>query len=562
MAVNLSFIGGAGWQFFDDNGDPLNGGKIYTYLAGSTTPLTTYTSRSGLVPNTNPIILDAAGRTPEQIWSTEGVLYKYVVKTSNDTLIRTWDNIGGSVVASDLGQDLANTTVNSKGDALVGFRQSDANGFLTGAVGRTVNAKFQEFVSVKDFGAVGDGVANDTAAIQAAINSNAPTILFPPGTYLANNLTQTLASQVFLGLGRATIKKNANGVLLTASGRDFVAQNLIFDGRFGGFTGGCFLGLNDVQSLLFCGARTAAGFAVEMRGSTNQIIGTNDIYFSDDAAGGPIKIGSNSSSSSLYNRIISITASTSAGKILFENSGPNWLIGSQTKDITAQVNGGVSISNCRVVGSIELFGSFSAISASSIAQNVTIGNGVNIISSITLSPDVVVASTGTITINQNIRESVIYTSQFTNNTIIDNLTGTTNDIDNTFFGRPTAFTPTWSGGDGTQSIGDGTLAGIYTRNGRSIIINFNMQMGATTTYGTGTTEYKFLLPIKARNTVPTFGVGYLNQSANYVGALQINANTNELIIQTNGGAGPVRYDRPEVWAVGQRMRGTIEYVTV
>lgn len=186
MAVNLSFIGGAGWQFFDDNGDPLSGGKIYTYAAGTTTPQTTYTSRDGTIPNANPIILDAAGRTPQQIWSTEGLLYKYVVKTSADVLVRSWDNIGGTVVANDLAEDLANTTNNNKGDALIGFRQSNASGFLTGAVGRTVNAKLQEIVSVKDFGAVGDGVADDTTAVHAAFNAASAvggTAYFPPGVY-------------------------------------------------------------------------------------------------------------------------------------------------------------------------------------------------------------------------------------------------------------------------------------------------------------------------------------------------------------------------------------------
>lgn len=196
MSVNLSFIGGAGWQFFDNNGRPLNGGKIYTYAAGTTTPQTTYTSWSGNIPNSNPIILDSAGRTPEQIWSTEGLLYKYVVADSDDVIIRTWDNIGGSVVASDLASDLANTSNNAKGDALIGFKQSNISGFITGAVGKTVNDKLQELFSVKDFGAVGDGVTNDTdafAAASTAINAaGGGKLIIPPGTYI-------LGKQLFAG---------------------------------------------------------------------------------------------------------------------------------------------------------------------------------------------------------------------------------------------------------------------------------------------------------------------------------------------------------------------------
>lgn len=213
MAVILSFLGGAGWQFFNDNGDPLSGGKIYTYAAGTTTPLTTYTSYTGTTPNTNPIILDAAGRTPEQIWATEGVYYKYVIRNANDVLVRTWDNIGGSSAADALAADLANTTNNAKGDALIGFRQSNNSGFITGAVARTVNAKLQEIVSVKDFGAVGDGITNDSAAVQAAVDAikftTGGTIYFPVGTYLCNAIIDGNKDIDLLGDGPASVIKSA-----------------------------------------------------------------------------------------------------------------------------------------------------------------------------------------------------------------------------------------------------------------------------------------------------------------------------------------------------------------
>ena len=96
MAVNLSPIGN-GQQFFDNNGQPLNGGLIYTYQAGSTTPLASYTTISGNVANTNPIVLDSSGRTPTDVWLTYGYFYKFVVKTSAAVTLGTYDNIYGII---------------------------------------------------------------------------------------------------------------------------------------------------------------------------------------------------------------------------------------------------------------------------------------------------------------------------------------------------------------------------------------------------------------------------------------------------------------------------------
>lgn len=93
MAVSYSLFANAGYQFFDNNGQMLSGGKLYTYLAGTNTNLTTYNSSSGTVANSNPIILDSSGRLTSEIWVTNGVSSKYVLKTSTDVLIATWDNI-------------------------------------------------------------------------------------------------------------------------------------------------------------------------------------------------------------------------------------------------------------------------------------------------------------------------------------------------------------------------------------------------------------------------------------------------------------------------------------
>ena len=97
MAVNLSPVGGVAAQFFTNTGAVLTGGKIYTYAAGTTTPQTAYTSSQGNVSWTNPIVLDAAGRVSGsgEIWLTDGITYKFLLKDANDVLIATYDNISG-----------------------------------------------------------------------------------------------------------------------------------------------------------------------------------------------------------------------------------------------------------------------------------------------------------------------------------------------------------------------------------------------------------------------------------------------------------------------------------
>jgi len=97
-------------KFFDSNGDPLVGGKIYTYAAGTTTPLATYTDATGGTPNTNPIILDANGEA--DIWLGTAS-YKFVIKNSSDVTQKTVDGViqlaDGSVVTAKIADGAVTT---------------------------------------------------------------------------------------------------------------------------------------------------------------------------------------------------------------------------------------------------------------------------------------------------------------------------------------------------------------------------------------------------------------------------------------------------------------------
>jgi len=90
MAVIAPFVF---WQLFDNNGEPLDGGTVETYEAGTTTNKRTFADANEVAENTNPIVLDADGRA--DIWLEEGS-YKFVLRDSAGVLIREVPNIIGS----------------------------------------------------------------------------------------------------------------------------------------------------------------------------------------------------------------------------------------------------------------------------------------------------------------------------------------------------------------------------------------------------------------------------------------------------------------------------------
>lgn len=160
-------------QFFDANGNPLVGGKLYTYIAGTTSPAVTYVDSAGSTTNTNPIILDSRGEA--NVWLGTGT-YKFKLVSATNVEIWTVDNIPGAPSENAALVALAA----SNGSSLVGFIQSG-----TGAVATTVQTKLRESVSVADFGIVSDGTTDQTAALLAFFTANSTyrgTVLVPYNT--------------------------------------------------------------------------------------------------------------------------------------------------------------------------------------------------------------------------------------------------------------------------------------------------------------------------------------------------------------------------------------------
>ena len=113
--VFISSIFGGGGQFLNAQGVPLNGGRLYAYLAGTLTPATTYTDATGLVQNGNPYIsLGSDGRLQTEIWAAAGTKLKFILLDVNGASIGapTLDNVP---LVNDISTATANSLWNASG---------------------------------------------------------------------------------------------------------------------------------------------------------------------------------------------------------------------------------------------------------------------------------------------------------------------------------------------------------------------------------------------------------------------------------------------------------------
>jgi len=165
-------------QFFADDGTPLVGGKLYSYAAGTTTPLATYTTYAGNVANTNPVILDSRGEA--NVWLGASV-YKLALYDADDALIWTVDNVStaqGLTVGKGNGTTTSNTAfgvsalaanISSAANTALGFETLKLN--LTGLSNTAVGHQALESNLASSNTAIGASslLLNTTGASNTAV---------------------------------------------------------------------------------------------------------------------------------------------------------------------------------------------------------------------------------------------------------------------------------------------------------------------------------------------------------------------------------------------------------
>lgn len=237
----------------DLNGNPLAGAKITFYENETTTLASVYANEALTTPLANPVVANLAGVFPS-IFADEDLVFTVAITDADDNPIgglRNKDEVrpsqifGADSAAAENAASAAEAfvaealAIQASGDdaaAIAARAAKNANlsdltdaaaaranigadlaanvNFTpagTGAVVRTAQDKARERVSVKDFDAVGDGVADDTAAIQAAINygmSSGAAVYAPVGTYKITSTISITDDVVFYGDGSARTNFN------------------------------------------------------------------------------------------------------------------------------------------------------------------------------------------------------------------------------------------------------------------------------------------------------------------------------------------------------------------
>lgn len=462
---------------------------------------------------------------------------------------------GASTVGKWL-QDLATST----GAAFIGFIEAGA-----GAILRTLQARLRDSVSMKGFGAVGDGATNDTAAVNLALATGA-SLVIPQGDYLVDNLTWTASNRKLIALGRVRFIKRANGPILTMSGANNTLQGIEFwgDASTPVLTGDNLVITGDSNTLIDCGSRWAFGRAIKCTGNQLNLIGTCDVYQTGDATATGYDIELGGAALTLYHRITDIRSSQATGGILLTNTGAASIKGSQfgklkaDKGVASAGNHGPYVLGCRINGATDIQQSNTSIDCSSSSANVTIGDN---LSGVSLGDSFLMASGTTVTVGSGLSSCELdVLAKLEDGGVTVTIGATTLTGPNNIGITEKTFAAAISAVGGAPALGNGTLTMYYSRRGRRYNVSYRFTFGSTTNMGTGT--FYISLPVVPRNTIARIGSAQVLDAGVqfFVAAVQALADgTARMSFTTHGAASSVTNLVPMTWATSDDMQGSVEF---